>query len=363
MGFFKESDNESGLSDSVDYLDSTKLELAKMELQLKPCTRKSIINMYDSEKPFDRFTIWQDTLTILEVITYCAATWDNSSRSPLIKGHFLDPSGFQALSAEEDESVYQMTSPIRGRCLVINILKVKGVKNRPGSEIDTENICRLFEELKFDVNLRENTTSKKMIEVTEKETSKVEHEKYGMFVLVVMTHGNQTHLQGGDGNTIERAELLNLLSAKKFPQMKGKPKLVIFQTCAGGNTDSLTSHDEPSEQLSVDLPSHSAAVDALSDEWKYGLRDDFFILMPSPDDFSAPRYENYGSPFIRAIVETFYKHSCHRDVETLFKDQIYKKIKLNCQRPEVPMQTPTIITWPTPKKKLYLFPGYNPPEK
>ncbi|XP_067940615.1 caspase-3-like [Watersipora subatra] len=218
--------------------------------------------------------------------------------------------------------VYKMTSPRRGHCLVINILNAKGSPIRSGSEHDTENICRLFRDLQFDVTIHIDISAEDMLKFTEAETKKAEHEHNGMFVLVVMTHGNQTHLKGSDGKTIKRAKLLNLLSAKYFPQMEGKPKLVIIQACAGVSTDALLSHDEHSKDSNTDEPSLFAATDALPVGRKYSMRDDFFILTPSPDDFVSYRYPDFGTPFMRAIVEAFYKHSCHSDVETLFKTHL-----------------------------------------
>jgi len=35
--------------------------------------------------------------------------------------------------------------------------------------------------------------------------------------------------------------------------------------------------------------------------------------------YKAVRSGTHGSWFIRVLVATFYKHSCHRDIEQLFK--------------------------------------------
>jgi len=35
--------------------------------------------------------------------------------------------------------------------------------------------------------------------------------------------------------------------------------------------------------------------------------------------YRAGRHDAYGTWFIRILVATFYRHSCHRDIDELFK--------------------------------------------
>ena len=66
------------------------------------------------------------------------------------------------------------------------------------------------------------------------ETQKSDHKDYGMFVLVIMSHGDTNdRIFGADGKTIQLAEVLDLLSPLNFPTMAGKPKLVVIQACSG----------------------------------------------------------------------------------------------------------------------------------
>ena len=60
------------------------------------------------------------------------------------------------------------------------------------------------------------------------------HSTYGMFVLVIMTHGSATHLYGADGRGIEISRIYDTMSAYSFGKMAGKPKLIILQACSGG---------------------------------------------------------------------------------------------------------------------------------
>ena len=60
------------------------------------------------------------------------------------------------------------------------------------------------------------------------------HKGLGMFVLVITSHGAEGTVAGSDHKHIKLTDIYQLLSAKNFPAMKGKPKLIIIKACAGG---------------------------------------------------------------------------------------------------------------------------------
>ena len=66
------------------------------------------------------------------------------------------------------------------------------------------------------------------------QTGRSVHEDLGMFVLVITSHGAEGTVVGSDHKHIKLTDIYQLLSAKNFPAMKGKPKLLIIQACAGG---------------------------------------------------------------------------------------------------------------------------------
>lgn len=59
------------------------------------------------------------------------------------------------------------------------------------------------------------------------------HEELKSFVLVITSHGHEGSVVGSDHKYIKIMDLINLLSPKNFPAMKGKPKIVIIQACSG----------------------------------------------------------------------------------------------------------------------------------
>ena len=60
------------------------------------------------------------------------------------------------------------------------------------------------------------------------------HKDLGAFALVITTHGYEGTILGSDGRHIAITDIIDLLSPKNFPAMKGKPKIIIIQACADG---------------------------------------------------------------------------------------------------------------------------------
>ena len=98
---------------------------------------------------------------------------------------------------------------------------------------------------------------KEMIETIHKETELVYqgttsvHEGLGMFVLVMMSHGDVGTISGFNceeehgqqtSKHVSLVDIYKLLSSQYFPAMRGKPKLVILQACSGGIIIQLCVH-------------------------------------------------------------------------------------------------------------------------
>ena len=67
------------------------------------------------------------------------------------------------------------------------------------------------------------------------ETQREEHYRLSMFILVLMSHGTRGNvIIDSKGQPVDLIDIQDLLSPKKFPAMKGKPKVMIVQACSGG---------------------------------------------------------------------------------------------------------------------------------
>ena len=81
---------------------------------------------------------------------------------------------------------------------------------------------------------------KNIVESIHRETQLVDqtgrsvYEELEMLVLVLTSHGAEGSVVGSDHRHIKLTDIYQLLSPKNFPAMRGKPKLIIIQACAGG---------------------------------------------------------------------------------------------------------------------------------
>ncbi|XP_067941712.1 uncharacterized protein [Watersipora subatra] len=279
------------------------------------------------------------------------------------------------------EKVYLMSDRVRGRVLIINNVNFPGFPSRLGSEVDYYHLCKLFKDLRFSVAKTESKlsfTAEKMYKTVIEETNRKDHYDYGMFVLVLMSHGTKGDvILDSQGKSVYFVHFQDLLCPRNFPAMKGKPKLIIVQACSGERADVGEVGDVPSvtassNNQSQDLPPdlHLALRPKEYDDGPCSVTahtclnaDDFLILKASSESYVATRSTSHGSWFIRVLVATFYKHSNHRDVESLFKiiQQRVRQVSLThksantCElRGNVPVSKCTFTNY----RKLYLFPGF-----
>ena len=70
--------------------------------------------------------------------------------------------------------------------------------------------------------------------MVDRQTGESVHKDLSCFVLVVTSHGDEGSVVGSDQKHVKITDMIDMLSAKHFPEMKRKPKIVIIQACAGG---------------------------------------------------------------------------------------------------------------------------------
>ncbi|XP_067933738.1 uncharacterized protein [Watersipora subatra] len=327
---------------------------------------------------------------------YC----DETSSPPLISMRLVpvQRKEFKELFTNKDK-VYQMSKKRRGRALILNIKTFQpDIKHdiRHGSDIDYANLERLLKDLKFDVaKTQEELTDlsfEEILKEIQEETSREEHHRLGMFILVIMSHGSDADmLLDHHDKYFSLVAIRDCLSPRRFPAMAGKPKLIIVQACSGDRDDSGDLREIPDSAISripkavkllceqqassstssvltsnetKELPFFLPASD--DDQPPPSARpivlnvDDFFIMKSSCESYTSIRSPTHGSWFIRLLVATFYKHACHRDIESLFKivQKRVRKVSMSQKNDTQGGNVPTSTCTFTHGRKLYLFPGF-----
>ncbi|KAF6022362.1 hypothetical protein EB796_019282 [Bugula neritina] len=88
--------------------------------------------------------------------------------------------------------------------------------------------------------------------------------------------------------------------------------------------------------------------------------DDLLVVKSSMESFVSKIHPGYGSLMIRALVSSMYKHACHHDLHTLFK-QVQTKVRKLCIDRNLESGGQLVVVWDTltHMRKLYLFPRFN----
>jgi len=65
------------------------------------------------------------------------------------------------------------------------------------------------------------------------------HKDADMFVMFVLSHGEDGHFYTLDGKKISIDKIVNSFDAHECPALRGKPKLFFIQACQGGKPRTL----------------------------------------------------------------------------------------------------------------------------
>ncbi|ESO82533.1 hypothetical protein LOTGIDRAFT_134425 [Lottia gigantea] len=197
--------------------------------------------------------------------------------------------------------IYQMNSNPRGHCVVINneiFHKSTELDDRDGTEKDVISLEKLFTQLHFLVDVRNNKTAQEIVDIVQEYTD-MDHTNYDCFVMVILSHGSHGNVYGVDGKEVDISKIVFSFDSIYCQSLHGKPKLFFIQACQG-ITQKLDELDlQDIEQ--VDEALHNTA-----------RRADMFISMATSPGYVSWRNINIGTWFIQAVVYAFkyWAHSC-----------------------------------------------------
>jgi hypothetical protein len=147
---------------------------------------------------------------------------------------------------QKKKGVYDMTLPIRGRCLIIAnsvFKKMNPSSNLMGYCRDAAILDKVFTELNFKVHVSENKSVariKKLISSFSR--NKIREGLPNAFVLIILSHGDNHGVLGKHYESRDKTpeeilkveEIVELLNNQNCEYLKDRPKLVFIQACRGG---------------------------------------------------------------------------------------------------------------------------------
>jgi hypothetical protein len=115
------------------------------------------------------------------------------------------------------------------------------IDDRTGTRLDAKRLSQLFTKLKFDVILKKDLTATDINHLLDNISKRDELVQHHALVVIILSHGHQRGaILGKDFRVSSRGYIRDKEVFKKFndlncPQLRGKPKIFIFNACRGGN--------------------------------------------------------------------------------------------------------------------------------
>ncbi|XP_073700557.1 caspase a-like [Garra rufa] len=191
--------------------------------------------------------------------------------------------------------------------LLINNVEFEYGDDRVGAEKDELSMERLLKALGYTVLTLRDLTAQGMSAAMQDFAQREEHVQSDSCFVVFMSHGSAAGICGvssiensdGTEDIFSTDEIYNCLNTKNCPGLEDKPKIILIQSCRGGNDGWLNVQD------SLQKTAH--------------LEKDFCCLRSSTPDTVSYRNPETGSDFIQDIVEIFNKHAHEDHIEELFR--------------------------------------------
>ncbi|KAF5884483.1 caspase-6-like isoform X2, partial [Clarias magur] len=221
---------------------------------------------------------------------------------------------------------YEMNHKRRGCALIFNQENVRNNKPRHGTNKDRDNLSKSFQALGFEVKPHNDKSKKDVLEVLHK-AAQANHMETDCFVCVFLTHGKEGHIYASD-DAIKIKEITDLFRGDQCKSLVGKPKIFIFQACAGKKReDAVTgmvagdNDEEEEEEEAANIYTIPAGAD-------------FLMCYSVAEGFRSFRSGKFGSYYIQDFCEMLQKHGSTREFTELLT-QVNLKVSQRDMHPKV----------------------------
>ncbi|XP_022177870.1 caspase-3-like [Myzus persicae] len=225
---------------------------------------------------------------------------------------------------------YPMESNPKGHALIININNIKYRDERKGSNVDMENLKKLFKGLGYIVHPKVDLTERQFKNVINEFINVCVSEKANSIVVFIMSHGEagkestrSSDILAADGVPINTDWIIEQFVVNYIEHI---PKLFFIQACRGKNSDfGWKHHDGEINRLHNDSSSISSPFTTIF-ERRYK---DVFIAYATIPGHTAKRDPIDGSWFVQKLCEVVRKNAYNTDLNEMMLMVDYEVEKLN----------------------------------
>ena len=262
------------------------------------------------------------------------------------------------ISPDHPIGSYKMESEPRGEMLIINNEHFQNEvqSRRYGSLEDVNNLEQLFNRLRFNVTVKNDLGHIDMRQEILRFTERIELNHVDMCTVAIMSHGIENSVLTTDGRSVECEWILEQFNNRHCPQLRGKPKLFIFQCCRGDEEDHgvMSNNNRGSFQSPVEsevrplTPATRQSIGSKDASWE-----DILVAYATIPGMVAYRNNMTGSWFIKCLCKVFDENAERLDIRDML-DIVTEKMK-EFQSEEGSKQSCEIVNRGF-NKKLYFNP-------
>ncbi|GMT25416.1 hypothetical protein PFISCL1PPCAC_16713, partial [Pristionchus fissidentatus] len=169
-----------------------------------------------------------------------------------------------------------------------------------------DGLSQLFYEMGFDVQARENLTGQAMLDVVANFAASDEHKNTSSAFVFILSHGNSGTLEGVDGEFVNKHDVERKFEAHIAPALAKKPKVIVYQSCRGGQSDPGKYCD--SSRVEEDLP-----LQDVSPEQRIPTCSGMLVAY-STADFHLSKRSRTGTRYIQQFIKTTRQYAHKEDI-------------------------------------------------
>lgn len=299
--------------DSEYRIDTTKYnEVGSkyLEYKLFIWSEENIINLNED------FKIDLDSLIfILKSLNYNNFVCDIEVLIETVKSQFLREKAIGTSDIAEFEFYPIIDENNIGFCVIINekVFSDPLHATRWGTEKDVERLVEVFTTFGFDIKVHTDLVYMDLIQILGYYASSIK-ENHSAFVLIILSHGSENVIYTSDSKAVDMSTIEMVFQAEICPNLIGKPKVFIIQSCQGEKWQKQLIKSEDTEVFCDSaVPSNNLKQVLMGPQ-----RGDSIIAWSTVQGFASFRDKYNGSWYIQELCKELWKFGDISDLVEIF---------------------------------------------
>lgn len=218
-----------------------------------------------------------------------------------------------------------------GLCVIINekIFSKSDLNLKPrlGSNRDVERLREVFTAYGFRIKVHTDVVFEELVFLLNK-YAKLIPATDSFFILIILSHGSENVIYTTDSVPVSMNAIELIFQADNCPNMLGKPKIFIVQSCQGQNWQKVLQgiQENVEEETEMDAPNSSVRSEVILNGPQKG---DSIIAWSTVQGFASFRDKYNGSWYIEELCQELWKYgqiTDFVDILTLVNNNLRRKV-------------------------------------